>query len=321
MNLREQRYVLAIGKHGSIKEAAKELCVSPPTLSIFLGNLERELGVALFDRLGKHMVPTYAGKTFLEYAGEMVRLDTEFTRLFTDITKEQVGVLNLGLHRRRTTYLLPPILGSFMKTHPKVEVHLCEAGTEILFDKLLSGDLDIIINSHVRNDKEGVLEYIPFYRDRLVMVLSPSHPMAGMGHPLEGEALPWMDLSHFNGETFILQRSNQASRDYVNRVISHAGAKPGRTIIISNMEAASQLAAEGIGLAFNLLSYTCSYNYPKPVQYFLVGDPEMRIPYYITRRKDRHMPSYIEDFIATMKAMWDETGNPPCSGDRQTGTN
>ncbi len=302
MNLREQRYVLAIGKHGSIKDAAKELYISPPTLSIFLGNLERDLGIPLFDRLGKTFVPTHAGKVYMDYAREMIRLDTEFLKVFGDIKEESVGVLNLGLHRRRTTYFLPRILGSFMKTHPEVEVRLCEAGAEVLFERLLEGELDIIVNSRVH--RNAILEYIPFYTDRLVMVLSPSHPKAHMGCPLEGESLLWMDLALFNGETFILQKSSQASRSYVDQAIEYARAVPGHILTISNMEAASQLAAEGLGLAFNVLSYTCSYVYPKPVSYFLVGDPNMKIPYYIIRRKDRYMPSYVEDFVEVMKKSW-----------------
>jgi DNA-binding transcriptional LysR family regulator len=136
------------------------------------------------------------------------------------------------------------------------------------------------------------------------MVLAPSHPKTHMGCPLEGESLPWIDLALFNGETFILQKSSQASRIYVDQAIKYAQAMPGHIFIISNMEAASQLAAEGLGLAFNVLSYTCSYVYPKPVTYFLVGDPGMRIPYFIIRRKDRYVPSYVDDFIKIMQDLW-----------------
>ena len=61
MELHEQEYVLALIKHRSFKKAAEELYISQPTLSIFLNRLEERLGIRLFERLGKRLVPTYAG--------------------------------------------------------------------------------------------------------------------------------------------------------------------------------------------------------------------------------------------------------------------
>ena len=64
MELREQAYVTAIARHGSLKQAAAELHISPPTLSIFLSNLEKELGLQLFDRLGGSSPRRLAGFTW-----------------------------------------------------------------------------------------------------------------------------------------------------------------------------------------------------------------------------------------------------------------
>ena len=58
MDLREQEYVVALAKHQSITRAAEELYISQPTLSIFLNRLEERMGVPLFDRVGKRLVPT-----------------------------------------------------------------------------------------------------------------------------------------------------------------------------------------------------------------------------------------------------------------------
>ncbi len=299
MNLREQRYVLAIAKHRSIKEAAKELCIAPPTLSIFLGNLERELGIPLFDRLGKKFAPTCAGRVYIDYAQKMAQLDDEFEKEMMDLKNESKGLVRLGMHRRRTTYLVPATLAEFLRVHPDVDFQLHESDTEDLFKRLLAGELDLVINNHIHRDE--ILEYIPFYDDRLVVVTSADHPkIQGLSY---GKGLPsWVDLSLFNGETFILQRPSQASRGYVDQAMAYSSAEPGRTLIISNMEAASQLAAEGIGIAFNMLSYTVSYNYPKPVRYFFVGDRDVKVPYYIIRRRDRYTPSYLDDLISILKS-------------------
>lgn len=297
MNLREQRYVTAIGRHGSIKKAAKELCISSPTLSIFLANLEKDMGVKLFDRLGKKFVPTYAGETYIKYAQKMTALDEEFMNAFGDIREGKTGTLKVGMHPRRTMYLLPEVLGEFAPFHPGVAVELHETDSEEMLDMVLSGDLDLAIDT-IRKDVPA-LEYIPLYSDRVIAVVSPYHENADRGKILD-DNVPWIDLKLFDGETFILQKSFQASRKYVDIAINYSAVSPGRIFIVENMETASQLAAEGLGIAFNVVSYTRSYAYHKPVRYFSVGDPDMRLPYFIIRRRDRYMPSYMSDFMSIL---------------------
>ena len=81
MDMREQLYMLEIEKHRGIKDAAQALHISPPALSIFLGNLEERTGTRFFDRIGKQFVPTEAGKIYLEHAKEMKSLADE-TKLY-----------------------------------------------------------------------------------------------------------------------------------------------------------------------------------------------------------------------------------------------
>ena len=81
MDMREQLYMIEIEKHRGIKDAAQALHISPPALSIFLGNLEERTGTRFFDRIGKQFVPTEAGKIYLEHAKEMKSLADE-TKLY-----------------------------------------------------------------------------------------------------------------------------------------------------------------------------------------------------------------------------------------------
>ena len=78
MDMREQLYMLEIEKHRGIKDAAQALHISPPALSIFLGNLEERTGTRFFDRIGKQFVPTEAGKIYLEHAKEMIKIEAHY---------------------------------------------------------------------------------------------------------------------------------------------------------------------------------------------------------------------------------------------------
>ena len=102
MDLREQEYVVALARHQSITKAAEELYISQPTLSIFLNRLEERMGVPLFDRVGKRLVPTCAGALYVRSAREMLAIQNEFRGELNDMIQGSAGRLRLGLHLRRS---------------------------------------------------------------------------------------------------------------------------------------------------------------------------------------------------------------------------
>ena len=104
MDLREQEYVVALARHQSITKAAEELYISQPTLSIFLNRLEERMGVPLFDRVGKRLVPTCAGALYVRSAREMLAIQNEFRGELNDMIQGSAGRLRLGLHLRRSRY-------------------------------------------------------------------------------------------------------------------------------------------------------------------------------------------------------------------------
>lgn len=299
MNLREQEYVLAIANYQTLKGAAEFLNVSPPTLSVFLSTLEHTLGVPLFNRFGKKFVPTEVGETYIRYAREMCFLNRQWEARLYDIKHGERGVLRLGLHPRRTTYLLPAALRELTIRHPSIDVKLYEGSSEELFHLLLDGEVDLIINN--RPNPAPVLEFIPFYRDRLVAVLSPLHPLACKAVSISGSSLPWIDLSLFAGEIFIFQLPDQSSRMYTDQALDYAGVHPLHHYTVENLESAAQMAAEGLGVAFNFLGYIQHFSYHKPIRYFLTGDPNAFIDYSIVRRKDAYLAPYVADFIEILQ--------------------
>lgn len=299
MNLREQEYILAIAKFQSLKGAAEFLSVSPPTLSVFLSSLEQSLGVPLFNRFGKKFVPTEMGAAYIRYAQEMTFLNRQWESQLSSLKHGEQGVVRLGLHPRRTTYLLPAALRELNILHPKVDVKIYEGSSEELFHLLINGEVDLIINN--QTNPSPVLDFLPFYRDRLVAVLSPLHPLASQAVTLPGCSLPWIDLSLFAGETFILQLPDQSSRLYTDRALAYAGIRPTRFYMLENLEAAAQMAAEGLGVAFNFLGYIQYFSYSKPISFFLAGDPSVFIDYYIIRRKDAYLAPQVADFIQILQ--------------------
>lgn len=300
MDLREQSYVLAIAKYGSIKPAAEELHISPPTLSVFLTNLEHNTGIRLFDRLGKRFVPTDAGELYIHTATAMMNLKKNYETKLDDLKNGVTGTIYFGIHPRRTLHYLPAVLKDFSAAYPNVQIVTCEEVSDIAFSMLLKGSLDFIITN--RANRDPALLYTPFYQDRLVMVLPSDHPLAREATLLPGQAIPWIDLALFQHERMILQQPEQSSRKYTEKALSYAHITPRQSFIVSNLETAAQMAAEGLGISFNFEQYIRYFSYEKPIRYFYVGDPRETISYYIVCRKDKYLSSYTQAFIETLKA-------------------
>ena len=298
MNIREEEYILAIARCGNIKNASEELSISAPGLSIFLSTLEKNLGAKLFHRVGKRFVPTDIGKLYISYASKMAGFKQEFEAKANDMKNEVTGTISVGMHPRRTTFILPKALSALARNYPNVDVKVYEGDSKNLFAKVLNGELDFIIIN--RKIPTNALDYKEIYRDRIVCVLSASHRLAGCGKKIDGEKLEWMDLRMLKDERFILQHPEQTSRMYTDIALAHSGLIPARTIVIENLETASQAAAEGYGVAFNMYNFTRNFIYTKPVKYYLIGDTNFFVSYYQVKRKDRYLPRYANLFASTL---------------------
>ncbi len=304
MDLREQEYVVALARHQSITRAAEELFISQPTLSIFLNRLEERMGVPLFDRVGKRLVPTSAGELYVRSAREMLAIQNEFRGELSDMIKGYAGQLRLGLHLRRSRYLLPKVLTEFQRSHPQVEVTVTETGSRDMEQKLLDGDLDLILtNRFFQRDK---LEILPVYNDHLVMALPWDHPACACARELPGRAYPWLDLKLLADERFILQSPEQSVRIFTDAAFHYAGITPKRSFVIENMETAVQMAAEGYGAAFNYESYVKYFQYEKPARFFLVGFADFTVPIALACRKGGYLPEFTHAFIRLVQTHFNE---------------
>ena len=301
MDLKEQSYMLAIEKYEGIKPAAESLHISPPALSVFLSNLESRIGARLFDRLGKRFIPTEIGKLYLKNASEMMRIREQYAQKLSQLKNGTAGTVRFGIHPRRTLNLLAPVLTQFAIKYPEVQVYPFEGSSPRMYELLLAGELDFIIVNDVHNDPH--LKYLPLYQDKLVVVLSDSYSVTEQSILLPNQTIPWINLSHFNGERFILQKPEQSSRFYEDQAIAHSKAKPGQIFVIENLESACQMAAEGYGIAFTFEHYIRHFSYEKNITYYLSGDVSLTVNYYIVTRDGKFISDYTHELIDIIKVI------------------
>ena len=191
MNLREQLYVCAIAKTGSLTAAAKILNTSQPNLSLFLSNLERSLNIKLFDRIGKQFRLTYAGELYVAKAQKMIRLKEEFDAEISSIVENISGRLRMGFQYFRSSRLIPPLVSAFSEEYPHVEFSFVEDTVSRLESMLSDNTIDIFFCNCPT--KKSEYEYHPIYRDSVLFMTGVDHPIAS-AYPLAttaDEGYPW----------------------------------------------------------------------------------------------------------------------------------
>lgn len=178
MELRQLKYFKAACELQNFSEAARVLFISQSTLSQQIKQLEEELDVLLFDRIGKRVVPTEAGLAFLPYATKALYDAEDGKQIIRDLKGIETGVLHIGV-----TYSMSPLLiaalGRFTKTYPKVKVDISFATSEELLEELEANHLDFVLSFKPEGASEG-FETLPLFSSRLNFIVHRSHPLAGL---------------------------------------------------------------------------------------------------------------------------------------------
>ncbi len=142
MNLRDLRYLLAAAETGHFGRAAEACGISQPTLSVQLRKLEEELGVALFERAGKSVVPTDACRRLLGHVRAAVAEVDAILAVARDLRDPLAGRFRLGIIPTLAPYLLPLVFAPLREALPGLEIEPWEDQTAGLLARLRAHELD-----------------------------------------------------------------------------------------------------------------------------------------------------------------------------------
>lgn len=159
---------LAVYRTGGVGEAADLLHVTPPAVSAALSALEKALGVPLFVRAGRGIVPTEAGHTLAGYARTLVGLLAEAR---SAVRRADVGGLRIGAVATASEYVLPSLMASFVAAWPEVELSLAVLSRDALFAQARHHELDVVVAG--RPPSGSGLQVRARRPNRLVVVRAP----------------------------------------------------------------------------------------------------------------------------------------------------
>ncbi len=275
MSLKEQRYICTLAECGSITEAAKQLYITQPALSMFVSTLEKSMDVQLFDRSGKNLKLTYAGEVYVEKARLMLELQDELDILLGDIRKGVSGRIKVGLQKRRSSTLTVDIIKMFREKYPQVELQFVLGEWTSLIQNYNDNQIDVLMYNDQFGIGPGEGEILS--NERVLLVASQNSPLYSLSRALPGENYRWIDI-HDVDDLFILPSHESSLRNDVEVLCRKNSYRIKDFTEIALIETAMQMAAEGMGVCFSRETYASSFNYKKTPLFFITGDPILTSP-------------------------------------------
>lgn len=296
MNLKEQQYVCTLARCQSISRAAEELFISPSALSVYISNLEKYLGVRLFERTGKGkaFVLTSIGEEYVVRAEKMLELKAEFDGLVENELHKSHPAIRVGIQQRRAISIVPEVLQRFMERYPDVDVIFRDGTLRDLTQMYKEGTVDFMIS--IFRDELPDAVYKEIAKEAVLLALPDTHPAIQYAYPVAGDPFLHLDMQHLNRETFIVPLQDQSMRRTANRILEEARIRPGRLIEIGHFDIIMSMVNQGLGIGFNRLGYIYDMQKFEHVRYFLVNQESYQSSLVLVYRKG-HMISECEQYL------------------------
>jgi len=236
VNFRQLRSFIAVVDAGGVHRAAARLHLTQPALSRQIQALEAELGVPLFDRIGRRIHLTAEGEDLLRRGRRLLSEAEAFTARAGALRKGETGVLRVGATPQVLESTLAEFSQQYRRRHPGVDLQLVEDGGTNLPTRLEHGDVLLTLMA-VDDDR---------FNFRL---LSPTYGLAVVSGRHSLGRRRTLDVAELADEPLLLLRGGFASRDWIEAAFSVAHLRPRIVMESAAPHTVIRLAASGYGIA------------------------------------------------------------------------
>lgn len=286
MEVRDLQVFISVAKHLNYTRAGEEVHLSQPSVSVRIKQLESQLGVKLFEQLGKKVALTEAGQLLVPYANRVIRAVEDARLAIEELQGLDRGSLRIGASTTPGMYIIPRTIARFKEFHPQIEVHLGIRDTREIEDGVIRNEFDFgFVGGHLAGDEVDVL---PWLTDELVLIVPPRHRLASK------KIVKRDDLVN---EKFIGRESGSATRATVADRLKEWEIQLETVMEMENPESVKKAVQSGLGIAF--ISKFAVETELKAKALAAVRIPKLAISreLKIVYRKDKHLSRAARAFI------------------------
>ena len=286
VDIKRLRAFLIVAKNGSLRHAAAQLHISIPAISIQIRKLEQELGVALFERLGRKLVLTPTGQMFRTEAETALEA---FNRAIESVSPaaSKSGRISLAMNNDLARYYSGQIT-KFMKSHPAVDISLRVRGSLGTLGMVVDGDVDIGIGYF--GDVPPEIAKRVLGKSGFSLVCNSRHPLAKKRRPTLQEIAAYRIIT-------LPTPTNMGRR--IARTFSDAGVNPVGVVEAGNCETSREFAEKGIGVA--IIHTAClGSRWPKSLARVDLGGLFGSVDIAVIHRASRRLSRPHVDFLGSI---------------------
>jgi DNA-binding transcriptional LysR family regulator len=241
MDTRQLQAFCAVVEKKSFSQAAEQLGVTQPAVSLQVRALEQRLGQSLLDRSGRRVEPTEAGRRLYKSAQRMLALEQQLLEEVSADDGRLAGTLAIGASTGPGAHLVPVLLCEFQREHPDLHVALSIWDTQTVIEHVADRQLELGVVGALRRHRS--LEFEPLVRDEIVLAVPPGHQAAG----------GTITVDELKEETLIVMQEGAGVRQVVEEELRRAGLRLRGVepkLELGLQESVKSAVAAGYGVAF-----------------------------------------------------------------------
>lgn len=228
---------LAVIRGGSVTAAADELVVTQPSVSSAIASLGRELGCELFERAGRGIRLTEAGRTFAPYAEDVLGLLETGRTAARETAAVAARRLDIAAVTTAAESFVPGLMRAFAEQHPDIDLALVVGNRQDVLAGVLSHSADVAITGKPPGDERLFAE--PFMENEIVCITAPDDPAARQGV---------VEAAELSGRAWLLRERGSGTRLLGEQFLADHGLHP-RTLTLGSNGAIKQAARAGLGVS------------------------------------------------------------------------
>jgi DNA-binding transcriptional LysR family regulator len=237
METQNLRAFVLVAENRSFSQAAEKLHLTQPAVSKRVALLEEQLGAGLFDRIGRNVTLTEAGRALLPHAKAVEQELLAAQQSVRDLDGEVAGRLRLATSHHIGLHRLPPLLSTFSKTYPGVQIDIEFLDSEQAYELIMQGKAELAVVT-LAPDAEGSVIAVPVWPDPLDFMVAADHHLAGLAA---------LDLDTLGQHPAILPGLTTYTGQIVKGLFDRHGVQLQVSMATNYLETIRMMASVGLG--------------------------------------------------------------------------
>ena len=305
------QYVHALYTEQSFTRAAEKLFISQPSLSAAIRGVEKQVGVPLFQRTGAGVVPTDAGRVYVDAVEQIIRIENECRRQLDDISSLKTGSLTVGGTNYLSSYVFPRVFSAYTRQYPGVQIANVEANSSRLEDMLKADEVDLVMDSF--DEHSDVYQCFPLLREHILLCVPAGWDInrALTAHAIRPDQLhtdtavldrvPPVSIRRFAGETFISLKKGNDMHARAVEIFKKGGVAPRIPFRVDQLNIAYAIVALGTGCCFVTDTLFRYGKFTDDVVLYPIAEADQTRALCVAYRKGKYCTHAMQQWIETAR--------------------